>query len=40
MSFIPGYGKLDDDESDNFGVDWVIHYEFKNVGAFGLSFGG
>lgn len=32
MTFIPGYSKLGYDESDNFGVDWVLQYQFNCTG--------
>lgn len=39
MPFIPGYSKLDYDEGDNFGVDWVLHYQFKDIGTYWLPTG-
>lgn len=32
MSWLAGHGKLDDEEYDNLGVDWVLQYEFGDVG--------
>lgn len=31
MVLLPGYGKHKTGD-DNFGVDWVIHYQFENLG--------
>ncbi|KAJ5771704.1 hypothetical protein N7520_002233 [Penicillium odoratum] len=31
MSWLAGYGKLDDEENDNLGVDWVLQYEFGSI---------
>ncbi|KAJ5537639.1 hypothetical protein N7494_007118 [Penicillium frequentans] len=31
MSWLAGYGKLDDEENDNLGVDWVLQYEFGDI---------
>lgn len=31
MSLFPGKGKFED-EQDNLGVDWVIHYQFEDLG--------
>lgn len=32
MSWLAGRDILDDEESDNLGVDWVLQYEFGDVG--------
>lgn len=32
MPFFSGSGSVDDDESDNLGIDWVVHYVFDGVG--------
>lgn len=32
MPWLAGYGKLDDEENDNLGVDWVLQYEFGDIG--------
>lgn len=32
MSWLAGRDTLDDEESDNLGVDWVLQYEFGDVG--------
>lgn len=32
MSWLAGYGKLNDEENDNLGVDWVLQYEFSDIG--------
>lgn len=32
MGLFAGHGALDQAELDNFGVDWVIHYSFEDVG--------
>lgn len=35
MSLPPGKSKLGD-EQDNLGVDWVVHYQFEDLGWFSL----
>jgi hypothetical protein len=32
MSWLAGYGKDADEENDNLGVDWVLQYEFGEIG--------
>lgn len=32
MSLFPGKGKYEVEEQDNLGVDWVIHYQFDDLG--------
>lgn len=32
MSWLAGYGKDADEENDNLGVDWVLQYEFGDIG--------
>lgn len=32
MSWLAGHGKLNDEENDNLGVDWVLQYEFGDIG--------
>lgn len=32
MSWLAGHGLLDHEEYDNLGVDWVLQYEFGDVG--------
>ncbi|KAJ5261151.1 hypothetical protein N7478_011746 [Penicillium angulare] len=31
MSWLAGYGNLDDQENDNLGIDWVLQYEFSDI---------
>lgn len=40
MSWLAGYGKLDDGENDNLGVDWVLQYEFDDIGACCMGYPG
>lgn len=37
MSWLAGYGKLNDEENDNLGVDWVLQYEFSDIGMSNLQ---
>ena len=32
MPFFSGSAKPDEDEYDNLGIDWVVHYVFDDVG--------
>jgi hypothetical protein len=32
MSWLAGYGTSDEDDNDNLGVDWVLQYEFGDIG--------
>ena len=32
MSWLAGHGKLDAEVNDNLGVDWVLQYEFGDIG--------
>lgn len=32
MSLFPGKGRYENEEQDNLGVDWVIHYQFEDIG--------
>lgn len=32
MAWLTGYGKHGSDENDNLGVDWVLQYEFGDIG--------
>jgi hypothetical protein len=32
MSWLAGHEKHGHDESDNLGVDWVLQYEFGDIG--------
>ncbi|KAJ5691884.1 hypothetical protein N7462_001307 [Penicillium macrosclerotiorum] len=36
MSWLAGSGKLSDEENDNLGVDWVLQYEFGDLGTIDL----
>lgn len=32
MSWLAGYGKPDNDQNDNLGIDWVLQYDFSDIG--------
>lgn len=32
MAWLAGYGKDRNEENDNLGVDWVLKYEFGDIG--------
>lgn len=32
MSWLAGYGNSEEDDKDNLGVDWVLQYEFGDIG--------
>lgn len=34
MSLFPGKFRYENEEHDNLGVDWVIQYQFEDVGEF------
>lgn len=39
MSFFSGSATAKNDDHDNLGIDWVIHYVFDNVGLLQLPQG-
>lgn len=38
MSWLAGYGKDSEGETDNLGVDWVLQYEFADIGRYAYTW--
>lgn len=38
MSLFPEKLRFENEEQDNLGVDWVIHYQFEDLGSFRFPF--